>query len=78
MRIIDFLEDMAHFTFGLLSALSVVINPALTIIAFLIFTFYEFDQDFRLDDYAYEEFCHFGFGYGLGIIILLLKYIVLV
>ena len=71
MRIIDFLEDMAHFTFGLLSALSVAIHPALTVIAFLIFIFYELDQDFRLSDYAYEEICQYGFGFGFGIVILL-------
>ena len=71
MRVVDFLEDMAHFTFGLLSALSVVIHPILTVIAFLIFILYELDQDFRLSDYAYQEICQYGFGFGLGIVILL-------
>ena len=71
MRVVDFLEDMAHFTFGLLSALSVVIHPILTVIAFLIFIFYELDQDFRLSDYAYQEIYQYGFGFGLGIVILL-------
>jgi len=72
IRFLGILEDLAHFTFGLLSSLSVVISPVLTVISFLIFIFYEFDQDYRLQDYAYQEICQFGFGFGVGIIILLL------
>jgi len=72
MGIIDVLEDLAHFTFGLLSSLSVVISPTLTVISFLIFVLYELDQDFRLQDYAYQEFRQFGLGFSVGIIILII------
>jgi hypothetical protein len=77
MGFLDFLEDLAHLIFGLLSALSVVINPVLTIISFLIFVMYELDQDFRLNDYAYQEFSQFGLGFGLGMFILLFLKILL-
>jgi hypothetical protein len=75
MGFLDFLEDLAHLIFGLLSALSVVINPVLTIISFLIFVMYELDQDFRLNDYSYQEFCQFGLGFGLGMFFLLLLHL---
>jgi len=72
MGIIGVLEDLAHFTFGLLSSLSVLVSPTLTVISFLIFILYELDQDFRLQDYMYQEICQFGFGFGLGMLILII------
>jgi hypothetical protein len=65
-------EDvLAHFFFGLLSSLSVIVSPVLTVISFLIFLSYELDEQWRISDTGYIEIMQFGFGFGLGMIILL-------
>jgi len=68
----DIIFSLAHITFGFLASVSVLINPVLTVINFLIFLVYEMDQDWRLGDYAYQELREYGFGFGLGIIVMLI------
>jgi hypothetical protein len=68
----DILFSLAHITFGFLASVSVLISPVLTVINFLIFLIYEMDQDFRLQDYAYQEFREYGFGFGLGVVVMLI------
>jgi hypothetical protein len=73
-------EDvLAHFFFGLLSSLSVIVSPVLTVISFLIFLSYELDEQWRIRDTGYIEILQFGFGFACGMVILLfLKFLFLV
>lgn len=68
----DILFSLAHITFGFLASVSVLISPILTVINFLIFLVYELNQDWRLNDYAYEEFREYGFGFSLGVVVMLI------
>jgi len=68
----DILFSLAHIIFGFLGSISVLINPILCVINFLIFLVYELDQDWRLHDYAYEELREYGFGFGLGVVVMLI------
>jgi hypothetical protein len=73
-------EDvLAHFFFGLLSSLSVIVSPVLTVISFLIFLSYELDEQWRIRDTGFIEIMQFGIGFACGMVILLfLKIILLV
>lgn len=72
MRIHDVVATLAHFTFGLLSCLSVIVNPVLTVLGVALFVLYELDEDWRLSDPAFEEIRQFSIGFGVGMILLLL------
>jgi hypothetical protein len=65
------MDTLAHSTFGLLSSLSVIVSPVLTVISFLIFIIYELDEQWRISDTGYIEILQFGVGFGVGMVILL-------
>ena len=69
---ITIMDTLAHFTFGLLSSLSVIVNPVLTIISFLIFLSYELDEEWKIKDTGYIEILQFGVGFACGMTILIL------
>lgn len=69
---ITFVDVLAHFTFGLLSSLSVIVNPVLTIISFLIFLAYELNEEWKIKDTGYIEILQFGVGFACGMTILIL------
>jgi len=72
MRIPDAMAMLAHFTFGLLSCLSVIVNPVLTVLGVALFVLYEMDEEWRLSDPAYEEIRQFSVGFSVGMILLIL------
>lgn len=65
-------EQIAHFLWGLVSALVCVVNIGLTFAAIFIFLVYEMNQDWRKDDFLDEEFAEMGCGFFLGMVILIL------
>jgi len=67
----DVIATISHFTFGILSSLSVLISPILPVISTALFVLYEMDQEWKLDDTAYQEIREFSAGFGLGIVLLL-------
>jgi hypothetical protein len=71
MEIPEPYTQLGHAIFGLLSALAVKIHPVLTVVAFLLFTIYELDETYHLQDEAYQELREYGYGFGLGLLILL-------
>jgi len=72
MRIPGIMTTLAHFIFGLLSCLSVIVNPALTVLGVALFIIYEMDEEWRLSDPAYEEIRQFSAGFATGMILLIL------
>ena len=66
----DILFSLAHIVFGFLASVSVLINPVLTVINFLIFLMYELDQQWTIRDEAYQELSEYGLGFGLGVVFL--------
>ena len=71
MRIPDVISALAHFTFGLLSCLSVIVNPVLTVLGVALFILYEMDEEWRLNDPAYQEIRQFSAGFAVGMILLM-------
>ena len=61
----------SHFLAGLLSSLAVAVSPVLTVVGFLVFLIYELDEEWKLNDVAYEEIREYGAGFFLGIAVLL-------
>jgi len=72
MRIHDIVAALAHFAFGLLSCLSVIVSPVLTVLGVVLFLLYEFDQEWRMSDAAYEEIRVFSVGFGVGMALMIL------
>jgi len=63
--------QVAHFLAGLLSSLSVLISPMLTLIGFVGFELYENLQYLRSEDWAIHETLDFMKGFFSGIVVLL-------
>jgi hypothetical protein len=63
---------LAHVVFGLLTALVSTISPILSIINTIIFIVYELNEEWHLDDEAYQEILEFSVGLAIGEIILIL------
>lgn len=63
--------QVAHFLAGLLSSLSVLISPMLTLIGFVGFEIYENLQYLRSEDWAICETLDFMKGFFSGIVVLL-------
>jgi len=63
--------SLSHFMAGLLSGLAAAVNPVLTIVGFAVFLIYELDEEWNLNDTAYEEIREYGAGFFLGVAILL-------
>ncbi|MEM2352549.1 MAG: hypothetical protein QXT26_09095 [Thermoproteota archaeon] len=67
------IATLAHVVFGLISALSVMIHPILPILTSLLFIIYELDEEWRLDDEAYDELKEYMVGVTIGITIMLIR-----
>jgi len=65
------LTKLGHACFGFLCALSVLVNPVLTVVGFVLFVVYELDEYFHLNDEAYEELQEYATGFAIGIVTLL-------
>jgi len=68
------LTKLGHAVFGLLSALSVLVHPVLTVLAFLLFVIYELNEEWHLHDEMYEELREFGYGFSVGLCIMLASF----
>jgi len=67
------LTKLGHGAFGLLMALIVLFEPVLTVVGFILFLIYEFDEEWHLHDEAYEEIREALYGFSAGVILLLIK-----
>jgi hypothetical protein len=67
----DIIATIAHFTFGVLSALSITISSIFPLISTALFILYEMDEEWKLSDPAYQEIREYSSGFGLGITLLL-------
>jgi hypothetical protein len=65
------LTKLGHGLFGFLCALSVLVHPVLTVVGFVLFVVYEFDEYFHLSDEAYEELREFGYGFAVALCLLI-------
>lgn len=67
------IATLAHVVFGLISVLSVMIHPILPILTSLLFIIYELDEEWHLDDEAYDELKEYMVGVTIGIAIMLIR-----
>jgi len=65
------LTKIGHGLFGFLCALSVLVSPVLTAVGFILFVLYELDEQFHLNDTAYEELSEFGYGFAVALCLLI-------
>jgi hypothetical protein len=65
------ITDIAHITFGILTAIISKINIIFSIINTFLFVLYELDEEWKISDYAYEDIREFAFGLGIGEVLLL-------
>jgi hypothetical protein len=65
------LPPIAHFTSGLISSLAVIVSPVLSVLGVILFILYEFDEEWKLSDYAYQEIMEFATGFYLGCVALI-------
>jgi len=75
MNIPEPLTKIAHITFGFISTLASLINPALTVTSAALFVIYELDEEFKLNDEAYQEIREYLYGASAALTILILKVI---
>jgi hypothetical protein len=75
MNIPEPLTKIAHIFFGFISTLASLINPALTVTSAALFVIYELDEEFRLNDEAYQEIREYLYGTSAALTLLILKVI---
>jgi hypothetical protein len=63
---------LAHVVFGLLTAIVSTISPVLSIINTILFIVYELNEEWYLEDEAYQEILEFSVGLAVGEMILIL------
>jgi len=73
MNIPEPLTKIAHIFFGFISTLASLINPALTVTSAALFVIYELDEEFRLNDEAYQEIREYLYGASAALTLLILK-----
>ncbi|MEM4473944.1 MAG: hypothetical protein QXY75_03055 [Candidatus Bathyarchaeia archaeon] len=64
---------LAHVVFGIISALSIIIHPIWPILTSLLFIIYELDEEWHLNDEAYDELKEYMMGVAIGITIMLMR-----
>jgi p-aminobenzoyl-glutamate transporter AbgT len=71
------ITKLAHATFGILTSLISIISPILPFINLIIFTVYELDEEWHLEDESYKDILEFAVGLAIGEIILLIYHLIL-
>jgi len=60
-------EQVGHAVWGILTVQAVKIHPVLAVIMFLLFILYELDEEWHLNDYAYEELREYMYGIAAAV-----------
>jgi len=66
------IHTLAHILSGLLTALSTLVHPVLSVLGFTVFFVYEATERKVLGDQMFVEMREFGYGFFTGIIILIM------
>ena len=64
------LTFLSHFFAGVITILSTLVNPTISVILFLTFIVYEVTEDWRLNDKSFRDIREFGYGAFLTAVIL--------
>lgn len=66
-----YLSALLHMAFGFITTLSILIHPVLSVLCFLAFIIYEYDEERHLSDAMYEEISEYATGMAIAILMLL-------
>jgi hypothetical protein len=64
-------SDLAHIAFGIITAIVSKINIIFSILNTILFIIYELNEEWRINDYAYEDIREFVVGLTIGEVLLL-------
>lgn len=62
---------LTHIIFGVFTVLSIFADRMFPVLLTSLFVLYQFDEDFRVHDYAFYDLRDFGLGFCIGIAILI-------
>jgi len=62
---------LTHIAFGIFTVLSILVDRIFPVLLTSLFTLYQFDEDFRMKDYAFYDLRDFGIGFCIGIVLIL-------
>ena len=77
MKILEPLTKVGHALFGFTSTLATLVNPILPPISAALFVIYELNEEWCLDDEAYEEIREYLYGVSAALLILLAQWFTL-
>ncbi len=66
------LKKLAHYAWGLLTALVALVAPVLSALMFLGFIVYELDEEWHIRDKSYNDIREMLIGMGIGVVIAIL------
>jgi len=72
----EWLTKIGHALFGFISTLAVLVHPVLPALSLALFIVYELDEEWHLNDEAYEEIREYGYGASLALLTLLIDVLV--
>jgi len=61
---------LTHIVFGIFTVLSIFVDRIFPILLTSLFTLYQFDEDFRINNYAFYDLRDFGIGFCIGIVLI--------
>ena len=74
MDIPEPLIQIGHVIFGFISTLAALINPIFLVISAALFVIYELNEEWHLDDEAYEEIREYLYGVSAALLLLLARW----
>jgi len=67
------LTSLAHLLGGLLAGLASMFNPALSVLATVVFLIYELDEDWHISDEAFRDIKEYLIGLFISLIIVVVE-----
>ena len=65
------LRKLAHYAWGLLTALVALVAPVLSALMFLGFIVYELDEEWHIRDKSYNDIREMLIGMGIGALVII-------
>jgi len=62
---------LTHIAFGIFTVLSILADRIFPVLLTSLFILYQFDEDFRINNFAFYDLRDFGLGFCVGIAILI-------
>jgi hypothetical protein len=63
---------LTHIALGIFTVLSIFADRIFPVLLTSLFTLYQFDEDFRVKDFAFYDLRDFSMGFCIGIVLILI------